>query len=487
MLVKLFTVRVILGILGVEDYGIYNIVGSVVIIFTFMNSGMTSATQRFLNFAIGQNDFKQARNVFSISFIIHIIIALLVVIFAETIGLWFFFTWLNIPADRQSAAFIVYQFSVLTTVICIIQVPYLSVIIAHEKMSFFALLSIIEVLLRLGSVFLLEIIFFDKLIVYAFLFFIITLIIFFLHKIYCNKVFETARFHFCKDKKLLKHLAEFSGWTIFGQFTGASRTHGINILINIFNGVAVNAAMGLATQINSAVFTFVTNFQTAFRPQIIKSYATKNYDYFIKLIFRTSKISFYMLLFLIMPLYLNADFVLQIWLKNVPDYTFVFTKIILLHSLIEAIAGPLWMSIQATGDIKKYQIVISCFAITNLLLTLIFLLLGYSPVWVLIIKIFISVITLFWRIFFLRDRINLPVLKFFREVITPIILITVISGLINILLINFFFEWVKLIFTCIVSTISIGCLIYFIGINSDEKILLRNWINRLIKRTENPI
>ena len=281
MLVGLYTVRIKLGILGIEDYGIYNIAGGVVAMLVFFNSAMTIATQRFLNFAMGQNDMEQARNVYSISLIVHILIALLVIILAETIGLWFFYTWLNIPPDRQSAAFIVYQFSVLTTVIGILQVPYNATIIAYEKMSFFAAVSIVDALFKLGVVFLLSIILFDKLVVYAFLVSIVVLVVFLINKIYCNKMFKIASFRYCKDKALFRQFVEFFGWNLFGQFAVMGRTHGINILINIFFGVTVNAAMGLANQVNSMVYTFVSNFQTAFKPQIVKSYAAKNYDYFI--------------------------------------------------------------------------------------------------------------------------------------------------------------------------------------------------------------
>ena len=447
--------------------------------FTFLNAAMTTATKRFLNYALGQNDTEQARNVYSISFIIHILIALLVVILAETIGLWFFYNLLNIPPDRQTAAFFVYQLSIIATVINILHVPYHATIIAYEKMSFFALLSIIESILKLGIVFLLPIIFFDILIVYAFLVCITGIAVFFIYKIYCNKTFEIAHFRYSKDKKLFWQLAGFSGWSIFGGFANVSRNHGINVLVNIFHGVTVNAAMGIAMQVNPAVYQFVSNFQTAFNPQIIKSYVAKNYDYFMRLLFQTSKASFFLLFFFVLPLYLNADFVLQLWLKNVPEYTVVFTRIILLVSLLEAISGPLWMSIQATGNIKKFQLIASCFTFANVPLSLMFLWLGFNPIWVLIIKVGLNILELCRRIFFVSRVFNFSVIDFLRRVIAPILIITGVSSVVTVFTSSFFVDWTKLILSCVVSTLCIGFLIYW-TLTTDEKCLIKKLINKKV-------
>jgi len=476
MLVSLYTVRVVLNTLGAEDYGIYNIVGGVVVMFTFLNGAMTAATQRFLNFAMGENDTEQIRNVYSISFVIHILIAVLIIVLAETIGLWFFYAWLNIPYERQSVALIVYQFSVVATAINIIMVPYRATIIAHEKMSFFALISIVEVLLKLGTAFLLVIILFDKLAVYAFLLSVVGLVVFVIHKIYCNKMFEIAHFRYCKDKQLFQQLIGFSGWSVFGSFSNVSNSRGTNILLNIFYGVTVNAAMGVATQVNAAVYTFVSNFQTAFRPQIVKSYAAKDYDYFKRLIFQTSKVSFYLLFFFVLPLSINAEFVLRVWLKNVPEYAVVFTQLMLLNSLETAISGPLMMSIQATGDIRKYQLIGSILMFANLPLSLLFLWFGFSPVWVLIIRIVLNILTIIWRIIFSSKKIGLPIMSFLREVIVPVVLITIICSLLTMFFQSFFVDWTRLILSCIISTMSIGCLVYWIGLNKQEKMSLKDKI-----------
>jgi O-antigen/teichoic acid export membrane protein len=244
---------------------------------------------------------------------------------------------------------------------------------------------------------------------------IIGIIIFFIYKLYCNRTFETAHFRYCNDKKLFRELIGFSGWSIFSGVATVSNAQGTNILINIFCGVTVNAVMGIAVQVNSAVYQFVSNFQTAFNPQIIKSYSAKDYDYFMRLIFQTSKFSYFLLLFFVLPLYIYAELVLQLWLKNVPEYTIAFTRLILIYSLIDAVAGPLWMSVQATGDIKKYQIIVSFLILANLPLSFLFLWLGFSPIWVLIIKIGLNVLTLIWRMYFLSNRINLHVFNFLKK------------------------------------------------------------------------
>jgi O-antigen/teichoic acid export membrane protein len=466
MLVSLYTVRVVLNTLGAEDYGIYNVVAGVVVLFSFLNGAMTSATQRFLNYALGQGNTEQARDVYSMSLIIHAVIGLLVVALAETVGIWFFYTWLNIPSERQNAAFVVYQFSVIVTVINILRVPWQATIIAYEKMSFFALVSIVESVLKLGTVFLLMILLFDSLILYALFVCVVAFIVFFLCKLYCNKYFEIAHFRYCNDKKLFRELISFSGWSIFGSTADVSSSYGATVLVNIFYGVMVNAAMGIAAQVNTAAYQFVSNFQMAFNPQIVKSYAVKDYDYFMRLIFQTSKLSFYLLFFFVLPLSVNVEFILQLWLKSVPEYTVAFTRLILISSLVDAISGPLWMSIQAIGNIRKYQIIVSCFIFANLPLSLLFLWLGFSPVWVLLIKIGLNVCKLVFRIEFFSKQSCFPVLSFLYEVIMPMVLITAVSSVVVIWLKNRYAGWPGFILSGAVSTGCIGSLVYFIGLNT---------------------
>jgi len=488
MLVNLYTLRVVLVTLGVEDFGIYNVAGGIVVLFTFLNGAMTGTTQRFLNFALGQNDTEQVRNVYSASLVIHAAIAVVLIVLAQTVGLWFFHTWLNIPSERHVAAFAVYQFSLMTAVIGILQVPYRATIIAYERMSFFAVLSIIEAVLRLGVVFILPVIMFDRLTIYAFLISITAIIILFIYKIYCNKTFETARFRYCKERQLFRQLLGFSGWSAFGSFSTMGRDQGVNILINIFHGVSLNAALGIAMQVNAAIYQFVRNFQTAFNPQITKSYAAKNYDYLMRLILSTAKLSFFLMFFFVLPLYINADFVLRIWLVNVPEYAVTFTQLMLVSSLPIVITGPLWMAIQATGDVKNYQLIASCFLFANLPLSLLFLWLGFDPMWILTTRIILTVLFLFWLIFFVNGRIKLSIKDFFCEVIIPIFIVAGGASFVTVLSHGLFVgDWARLIASCVVSTVSIGCLIYWIGLNKKERVLFRNYVakeshkNRMLK------
>jgi len=481
MLVSLYTIRIVLNALGVIDFGIYNIVFGFVIMFSFFNEGMTNATQRFLNFHMGENDYDQVRNVFNLSVIIHLLIAVIFIILSETLGLYLFYSFLNIPADRIDAAFIVFQFTIATTVINIFQVPFKAVIIAYEKMTIFAILGIIEAVLKLSIAFLITILLFDKLIIYTVLLFFITVILFFIIIIYCNIKFETVKFKKYNNNELFKKMVNFSFWNLFIDFASICRSHGINVLINIFHGVTVNAAMGIASKINSAVYTFVTNFQTAFKPQIIKLYASKENDNFIRLIFQTSKMSFYLLFLFVLPLFLNADFVLKLWLNIVPEYSIVFTKLILIISLEGALSGPFYNSIQATGNIKNHQIILSIFIFLNLPLALLFLYIGFDPVWVLYTKIFMFYTSFIWRLFYINKIIYFSIKNYLKEVIIPVLLIVFISAITTFYLQSFFHDWMKLIISCITSTISIIVLVYFIGINKQERIAFNNFLKTKIK------
>ena len=317
--VTLYTSRIVLNALGVEDFGIYNIVGGVVILFSFINNALSSATQRFLNFEIGRGDVLGTKRVFSMSLTIHLFVALFVVLLAETVGLWFLNTQMNIPTERMAAANLVYQFSILTVCISFVQIPYYASVVAYEKMSFFAYIAIIEVILKLLIVVLLIYVGFDKLRLYSILTFLVAVLVFVCYKYYCNTRLDLSRYKYFWDKILFSKLLNFSGWMLFGAAAGVSATQGVNILLNIFYGVTVNAAMGISTQVNSAVNKFVSNFQTAFMPQITKLYAIGDFEHLRKLIGQSSRFSFLLLFALACPLMLNIDFVLKLWLKTVPE------------------------------------------------------------------------------------------------------------------------------------------------------------------------
>ena len=477
MLVSLFTSRVVLQTLGVQDFGIYNVVGGVVVLFSFLNAAMSSATQRFLNFELGRKDFAQVGRVFSMSMSVHFAIAGAVLLLAETLGLWFLNTQLNIPAERMAAANWVYQFSVASTLLGIMLVPYNATIIAYERMTFYAWASIATTFLRLGIVYLLVIGNADKLVLYAALTFAVGVLMQIVHVVYCRRAFpRTAIYRPFRDKKLFRELVSFSGWSLFGGVANMANSQGINMVMNIFCGVGVNAAMGIANQVNAAVYQFVGNFQTAFNPQIVKLYSAGNHDAFIRLIFRASKFSYYMMFFLAFPLMLNADFVLSVWLGDVPEYAADFARWTLAFMLVDALSGPLWMSVQATGKIRNYQMIVSAFIFTNLPLCVLLLWCGFSPVWVLACRAGINVLTTLWRVFYLRGKVGLPSWKYLREVVGKVLCVSAAAACVPALIwlgVPAENAWARLFASCAVSAACVAGTVWLLGFSKHERDALR--------------
>lgn len=470
MLVSLYTVRVVLNTLGAEDYGIYNVVAGVVVLFSFVNNAMATSVQRFLNFYLGKNDTEKTRNVYSASLVIHGVICLIFVVLAETFGLWFVNAKLNIPTGRSNAAFWCYQAAVITTLANIMRVPYNAVIIAYEKMSFFAGLSIVEAVLKLSVVFLLKITHLDKLVFYSFLLAGVSFIILAIYKFYCNKKFEIAHYRRNQDKGLGKELVSFSGWSLFGAVANVANTQGTNIVLNIFTNVTVNAAMGIANQVNAAVYSFVSNFQTAFNPQLVKNYAAGEKKEFQTLVNRSAKFSFYLLWLIVLPVYANCSFLLSIWLKNVPQYSVEFVRLVLIFSLIESLNGPLWISIQATGKIRAYQIIIGIINILNLPFSIAAFCLGSNPYWILYIRIALNCFAFAIRVLLSKKYFGLSVRLFLRESVLAPVFIVAVSSSATLLCGKLFSKTVLCFFsTCIVSVIVSGTLIFFLGMKATER------------------
>lgn len=485
MLVSLYTSRVVLQTLGVDDFGIYNVVGGVVVLFSFLNAAMSSATQRFLNFELGKKDLVQVGRVFSMSLTVHFCIAGLVLFLAETVGLWFLNAELNIPADRMAAANWVYQFSVATTLLGILLVPYNATIIAHERIGFYAWTSIVRALFLLGIVYLLVIGNIDKLILYAGLVFAVNALMQIVYIAYCRRAFpQTAIYKPFRDKKLFHELISFSGWSLFGGVANMSASQGINMVMNIFCGVAVNAAMGIANQVNAAVYQFVSNFQTAFNPQIVKLYSSGEKESFIRLIFRASKISYFMMFLLTLPLLLNMEFVLGIWLGEVPEFAEDFTRLTLTFALVDALSGPLWMSVQATGKIRNYQLIVSSFIFANLPLSIFLLWLDVSPAWVLAGKVFINIVITIWRAFYLEGEVGLPAWRFLRDVLGRAGLISVISAIPALWVWNFVpavDEWMRAITSSVVAFFLTVFFVFLLGFTRDERLAFTRIVRSRLK------
>ena len=481
MLTALFTSRIVLDVLGAADYGLNNVIGGVVVLFSFLNAALLSATQRYINFYLGKQDYKQTNIVFCMSMNTYLLLSILVVILGETIGMWFVNTQLNIPQDRVYAAQWVYQFTLLQFVINLLRVPYNASIIAYERMNFYAYISLIEVIIKLLVVYLLYITSYDKLIFYSFLYTIIPLSITVIYKWYCNRNFETTKYRVIWDKVAFKEMFCFSGWSLFGSLANLAAHQGLNILINIFYGVTVNAAAGIANQISTNVYQFISNFQTAFQPQIIKTYAAKELEHFNKLIFQTSKFSYFMVLVLVLPIFFTIDGILDIWLKAVPEYTAIFCRLILVYFSIEAITAPLWMSVQATGKIRNYQILMASLIFLNFPIAYIVLKLGLPVYSIWIVRIMVNLVVMIARCIYMKKKLNFPLLPYIKAVIMPIVSVTLVALPIPILLyytIHGF--WQNMIIVGIITFALTVIDVYFVGMNTHEKLIARNMILKKI-------
>lgn len=481
MLTALFTSRIILDVLGSADYGLNNVIGGVVVLFSFLNNALISATQRYLNFYIGKQDYKKTNVVFCMSMNTYFLLSILFILLCETIGVWFVDTQLNIPLDRMYAARWVYQFTVLQFIVGLLRVPYNASIIAYERMNFYAYMSLIEVIVKLVVVYLLYITPYDKLIFLSFLYTIIPIFITIIYKIYCNKCFVTTKYRAIWDKVAFKEMFSFSGWSLFGSLANLASQQGLNILINIFYGVTVNAAAGIANQVSSNVYQFISNFQTAFLPQIVKTYAAKEMERFHKLIFQTSKFSYYLIIVLVLPILFTIDGILKIWLKEVPEYTAIFCRLILILLSTEALTAPLWMSVQATGKIRSYQILMACLIFLNFPIAYVALAIGLPVYSVWCVRILVNIFVIGARCIYMKKKLDFPLFLYFKKVMLPILNVTLLALPIPILLyytIHGF--WQNLIIVGIVTFIVTILDIYYIGMNIQEKEMVSNMILKKI-------
>ena len=489
MAVTLYTSRIVLNVLGVEDYGIYNIVGSVVIAFSFISGPLGTATQRFLSYSLGENDNEKLNSVFSSSLMIYAILAVILLILIEIAGTWFLYNKMQIPDGRLSAAFWAFQFSILSFIINLFKTCYDALIISHERMSFFAYLGIAEVILRLLNALALTYATVDKLILYALNMAFISGIILICAIIYSRRKMPNIKIHRVKDKDGFRQILNFSGWSMFGSLASMTANQGLNILLNVFHGVTVNAAMGIANQVSSAVNQFVMNFQTAFRPQLVKSYAAGNIDYLHKLIFRTCKFSFFLLFAIACPIVFNIDFILKLWLgDNVPELTAVFCSMILLYSLLETLSAPLWMTVQATGNIKKYQLVISSLIFLNIIFSYIFLKLGFSPEIVLEVKCCLDVTYLVARLVFVRNMVGISIKQYLRDVLLPIIKVVLITIIITYLMKCYVFYkngLTEFMSSSILILLEIGIFIWITGLDKSDRNFIRHIILKSLHKKDN--
>lgn len=471
MAVSLFTSRVILNTLGVEDYGINNVVGGIVTMFSVLSGSLSSSISRFITFELGKGNIERLKTIFSTGVNIQLGMSVLIIIIAEAVGIWFLNTKMNIPTDRMVAANWVFQCAILTFVLNLLSVPYNAAIIAHEKMSAFAYISVVEVSLKLIIVYMLMISPFDRLETYAVLLLLVGAVIRFIYGYYCKRHFEECTYHFVFDKPVLKEMTGFAGWNFLGNGAYMLNTQGVNILMNLYFGVAVNAARGIATQVDAALKQFVNNFTTAVNPQITKSYAQGDLDYMHKLVCRSAKFSAFLMMFFAVPIILETNTILTIWLKTVPDYAVIFLQWIIISSFMDTVlANSLVTSMFATGKIKRYQIIVTTVGCLVFPLSWIAFKLGFEPQVGYILYFIIYTILLFVRLYLLKDMVKLPVMMYIREVLYKLAPIIVVGFAIpGILILTMDAGWLRLILVCLLSVLVTAASEYFIGLSNKEK------------------
>lgn len=488
MAVSLYTSRVILNTLGVEDYGVYNVVGGVVTMFTFLNTAMVTSTQRYLTFELGKGNMERLILVFSTSIRIHIIIAIIIVLLTETIGLWFFYNKMIIPPARITAAMWVLQLSVVTMVIQVMSVPYNSLIIAHENMGVFAGVSILDTFLKLAVVYLLLIGDFDKLILYAILIASEQLLIRFIYTVYCRKHYEEVNPTKAIDKSLIKEMGKFAGWNLWGNIAAMLMGTGVNMLLNMFFGPSVNAARAVAVQVESAISGFSSNFMMAVNPQITKLYAQGNKIGMHDLIFRASKFTFFLLLTLCLPVIIEADFILSIWLKTVPDYSAHFLRFILIIMIINSLTNPLQTAAAATGNVKKYQSVVGCVLLSIVPISYIALKLGGNPTGVYEVYLAICIFAVVARLLVIKPLIELSLRLYFNCVLVRCIIVAILSVAISLVMKQILPQgvWYSL-FMCLLSVTFVLSAAYLLGLSHDERQFVytkaHEFLGKIIKKT----
>lgn len=483
MAVSLYTSRIILNTLGVEDFGIYNVVGGVVAMFSIISGSLSAAISRFITYELGREGYDRLKVIFSSAVTIQVILAFLICILAEVGGVWFLNTQMNIPVERVVAANWVLQCSIFTFMINLISIPYNAAIIAHERMKAFAYVSILEVVLKLLVAFALYIVIFDKLKVYAVLLLIVALIIRFVYAYYCKRHFKECTYRFIYDKEVLREMAGFAGWNLIGSSAGVLKDQGVNIVINLFCGTTVNAARGIAVQVNNATQSFVRNFMTALNPQITKSYASSDSEYLMKLLYKGSRLSFYMLLLLSLPIIIETDCILSVWLKVVPEHTVNFVRLILVLAMCESISLPLITVMLATGKIRNYSIIVGGLNMMNFPFSYLLLYWGFEPESTILLAIVISQGCFIIRIVMLRKKTGLSARNFIREVYMNIIIVSVLSCIFPILIYNVVGDRVlRIVLVVVGSFISTSTVIYYVGCTSNERAFVKSKIRKLFKK-----
>ena len=475
MVVSLFTVRVVLKTLGVVDYGVYSAIGGVVTTMTFITDVLANASQRFFAVELGRNDINKLQQIFGLILIAYLLVAILIFVLGETVGVWFVNNKMEIPVDRQEAAMIVFQFSLASFLVGMALSPFNALILAHERMNIYAYVSILQVFLKLGIVYLLVIIPYDKLKVYALLMFILSVLISSIYIIFCRKYFPESKFVFRWDKSIFKSIFSYSSWTLLGTLAFVFNTQGLNILFNLFFGPIANAAYSIGNQVKTTINSFATNFFVATRPPIIKSYSEGDYVYTNKLFYFSSKVIFSLLFIMIAPLFVEVEYVLQLWLGDVEHYMPSFVRLMLISAIILSVSEPITAIVQAAGKVKAYHGIVDTFTILTLPLTYIAFKVGLDPQWGFIISIAVFIIAHVIRLFILRSFYSFSI----REYTARFVLPCIVTFIVTVCLVYGISQLSSNSLLNIVVTIVIAAAsIWFIELNREEK----NYVISIVKK-----
>lgn len=484
LFINLYTARIFLNALGESDYGLYNVVGGIIVFFSVINGVLAAGTSRFLTYDLGKGNFVELKKTFSASFTMHAITALLVLLLSETVGLWFLNTQLVIPPDRIVAANWIYQFSVATAMLTLTQVPYSASIISHERMNVYAWAGVAEGVFKLAIAYsLIYINYTDRLIAYGFLLFAWSAILQLFYRFYCVKNFPETKLTIVKEKSVYKRMLSFSLWDLGGSLGTVANSQGMNFILNIFFGLIVNTARGLAVQVESALQQFSNNFMTAVKPQIVKSYAQNDYKRFFELIFESSKYSYFLMLVVALPVLLEAEYILRLWLVNVPQYTVVFLRWTLAASVFRSMARPVIDGCHATGNIKFLNLYTCSVVILTLPLSWIAFKIGYPPVATFIIYGLLLCLNNFVELFVLKKEVDYSIGNYLKDVMLRCLILTIFISIIPItIVITYEPTFLRLCLVVLASIISVGLSVFYFVLSSKQRVnVVASIKSRIIK------
>ena len=481
MAISLFSSRIILQALGVDDYGLYGAIGSIVMMFTIINNTLAVGTSRFLTFELGRNDDVRLKKTFSAAFAMHAAMALILFVLLESVGLWFVNYKMQIPEGREFAANVIFQLSILSCMFSLTQVPYSALIIAHEKMSVYAYVGIVEAVFKLALIFaLLYVPFKDNLIAYGIIMVAWSVGLQIFYRFYCRKHFAESKLEICRDKSVYKGMLTYSMWDFVGQFCATGNNQGINVLINIFFGVSINAARAVAYQVENALMQFSNNFLTAVNPQIVKAYAQNDHKRFFELIFESGKYAYYLLFLVSLPVFLETKYILSIWLVEVPDYTVLFLRCVIAITLFTTANRPVVLGVHATGNVKILNLTSGVYSAgTFLPIVYVFYKTGL-PVWMcFVMQGFNRMVCTYLEMRALYKNVKFNRLSYLYNVFVKACFVSLLSCVVPVLFLNLMEEGLlRFVVVCAVSVLYSSAVIFFLGVSADARMKVISFVKR---------